>query len=91
MRRHELVRGERVLCLEHLACKVAHHRLDRDVEIAEHLVRPPPSKEADDVRVHVGDKESSGTCRSERANRDFGWQEAEVGADVRGLRLEVSW
>ena len=65
VRRHELVRDERVLCLQHLACKEAHHWLCRQVEVAQHLVRAPTTKKTDDVRVNVGNKQSSGARGSE--------------------------
>ena len=68
MRRHELVRDERILCLQHLACKAAHHWLRRKVEVTQHLVRAPTTEETYDVGVNVGNKQSSGTRGSEGAS-----------------------
>ena len=65
VRRHELVRDERVICLEHLAGKAARHWLRYEMEIAQHFVEPPATQQADDVWVNICNKQSSCNCGSE--------------------------
>ena len=66
MQRHELVRDERVICLKHPAGKVPRYWLCCEMEIAQHLVGPPATQEADDVWVHICNKQSRCTRSSER-------------------------
>ena len=68
VRRHELVRDERIFCLQHLACEAAHHWFRRQVEVAQYLVGAPTTEETYHVGVNAGNKQSSGTRGSEGAS-----------------------
>ena len=81
MARHKLVRREGVVGGEHLPGEVAHDGLRRQVEVAEHLVRSPPTKDLDDVCVDVGDQQGHGSCCAKGACRDFRREETQVSAD----------
>ena len=75
---HKLMRREGVVGGEHLSCKVAHDWLRRQVEVAEHLVRAPLTKDLDDVRVDVGDQQCHGPGCTQGPCQNFRREEPQV-------------
>jgi hypothetical protein len=55
-----------------------------DVEISEHLVGSPSSKEPDRVRVHMGTEERHGAGCPQGASADVGLKEAKIGGAQSG-------
>ena len=79
--RHVLPRLQGIVAAgQHFGGKVPHDRLCLDVEVTQHDIRVPPSKESDDIGVNIGTEQGHGTAGTEGAGRDVLGEEAQGGA-----------
>ena len=67
--------------VQHFFCQVLHGWNGLEVEVPEHFIGPPPSEEADDVRVHVGTEEGRGPTGACAAGRELSGVDVEQRAE----------
>ena len=70
-----------VAAVEHSGCKMTHDRFRLYMEVAEHLVGLPPTKEPNAIRVHIRAQEGHRARGAEGASGYIAWSKAVRGAE----------